>query len=172
MDKYQTKYIGEITFFTYDSLNFVSGKAYYKNYEISFLFDKKIFTDKIAICLNIIDRYFEINSITKNEIMNNYLENKKIKAYFKYCFKNIGKENRIKIFFTNKYEEIDFKKVIGKMEYPNLSFKLNGKNNELVITCFYRLSKECPFSESNNLCVRLDEKLNILNFYRVELLLA
>jgi hypothetical protein len=170
MGKYQTKHFGEINF--YDFSDFLNANVYYDDYRISFLLsDRKIYTDKITVCLNMIDKYFDINNIAKNAIMANYSKNKKIKKYFKYCFKNTGKEERGEIFFSDKYRKIDFKNIIGKLAYPDLGFELSDKDNALIINCYYILSRKYSFCRSNLLCVKIDEELNVLDFNHVETLI-
>jgi hypothetical protein len=110
-----------------------------------------------------IDRYFEINDIAKNAILNNYSKNKILKNYFKYCFNNFSKEIRMDIFGIDQYKNIDLRNVIEKLEYPNLMFKLN-KKQEVIMTPFYILSRACFEGQSNILCVNINEQFNVINF--------
>jgi hypothetical protein len=163
MDKYETKYFGEIIF--NDFGDFLSALIKYNNYSIDIFLDRSIYVNKINFCLSMINKYFEINNITKDAILKNYSKNKVLKKYFKDCFKNFDEGIRTSIFDTNKYKNINIKSVIDKMKYPDFHFTLNDSNkSELEIRQNYYLSKECTFGKSNVLSVNMDINLNILNF--------
>jgi hypothetical protein len=157
MTTYKTKYFGKINFHDY-----VSATVIYDNHEIFIGLDNCIYNGKKEIWLDIINKYVVFYNASKNAILNNYSKNKTIKKYFKDCFVKFGEKLQKNIFGTNKYEMIDIKSVIDKLEYPNLH--IESKNNEIIISLNYHLSEKCVFGASNGLSVYMDIDFNICGF--------
>ena len=163
MNKYETKYFGEIYF--NDLEEFITAYVKLNDLKIEILIsDKNINDGKIKTYLNIIDKYIEIKDIAKESIIKKHKTNRTIKNYFKECFYNLDEEKRIKIFGSNEYKKINLKCVIDKLEYPNLLISLNEKNNKILVKPYFILSKYCSFGRSNILVVIMDDHLKVLKF--------
>jgi hypothetical protein len=159
MAKYTTKYFGEITFDETD-ITFVSTDVKYEGREINIsLSDFNIYGDKLKICLEIIDKYIEINGIAKKAIIDNFSKNGMVNYYFECHFESLEEEKLIEIFGVKDFKKMDLKTVIEKMDYPNLLFGIN--NGELIASVDYMVSKE--YSDEI-LCVKINEKLNVIDF--------
>ncbi|MDR0355550.1 MAG: DUF2004 domain-containing protein [Deltaproteobacteria bacterium] len=155
---FTTKCFGDITIVEKDSHGNVN--IIYDNHEINiFLCNYNLYGEKVKLCLEIMDKYVEINEIGKKAILKNFNENEIIKYYFECYFDIFDEEQLLEIFETNQFEELDIENVVEKLEYPNLLFDI--KDNEITISVDYMVSKE--YSDEI-LCVRMDEKLNITGF--------
>lgn len=156
--EYITKYFGKIIIDERDGHGSTNLK--YNNHEIHvFLADFNIYGTKVNLCLEIIDKYFEINEIAKKAILENFPENETIKYYFECHFDVLEEEQLIEIFDVANFQEMDIKNIIEKLEYPNLLFSI--ENNEISVSIDYMISKK--YSDEI-LCVKIDEKLNITGF--------
>jgi hypothetical protein len=158
MFDFTTKYFGRIII----NENGGHGNAdvKYDNQKINiFLSDYNIYGDKVITCVDILDKYVEINKIAKKAILSNFKRNGIIRYYFECHFDMLEEEQLMEIFGVNRFEEMDIKNVVEKLDYPNLLFSV--KNNEISVSVDYMVSKE--YSDEI-LCVRMDEKLNIIDF--------
>ena len=154
-----TKYFGNITIDVDDDGH---GDIYtnYNNQEINIFFQRyNTYEDKVKICLEIIDKYVEINEIAKKAIMEQFNENATVKNYFKCHFDMWGKEQLIKTFGTDNFKKINIGNIVEKLEYPDLIFSM--RNSEITVSLIYMISKN--FSDEI-LCIKMDEKLNITEF--------
>jgi hypothetical protein len=158
MTKFTTKYFGEIIINENDGHGDTDVK--YNNQEINiFLSDYNNYGDKVKVCLKIMDKYVEMNEIAKKAILENFMENETIKYYFECHFDILEKEQLMEIFGVDNFEKMDIRNVVEKLKYPNLLFSI--QDNEISVSVDYMVSKE--YSDEI-LCVRMDEKLNIINF--------
>ena len=158
MAEFETKYFGKINVIE-DGEN-GSANVKYNDQEIRIFFYKyNSYGDKIKTCLEIIDKYVEINKIAKNEIMENYIENKTVNFYFECHFDILEEEKLVEIFGVNNFNEIEIKNVVGKLKYPNLLF--NKEENEINVSVDYMVSKKYS---SQILCVKMDKEINITGF--------
>src|SRR5262249_27337161 len=93
MGKYATKYFGEITIDENSNFEYINVK--YKDKEINIsLSDCNIYGEKLKVCLEIIDKYIDINEISKKAILENFPENETVKYYFE-CHFDILEEPKI-----------------------------------------------------------------------------
>ena len=161
MNKHKTKYFGEIELSIEQDGSFADFDTIYNGQEITIsLSDYKIYGDKLKLCWEIIDKYIEINEIAKNAIIEYFDKNENIKYYFKCHFEDIlDEEEIIEIFGVKSFKKMNIKKVVEKMEFPNLLFGI--KNGIIDFSVDYMVSKE--YSDEI-LCVRMDEKLNVTDF--------
>jgi hypothetical protein len=158
MTEFATKYFGKIVISEDDSHGDVTVK--YNNQEIGiFLCDYRVYGDKVKICLEIMDKYVEMNEAAKTAILENFSKNKTISYYFECHFDILDEEQLMEIFGVNNFQELDIKNVVEKLEYPDLLFSI--ENNEITVSVDYKVSKE--YSDEI-LCVRMDEKLNVTSF--------
>jgi hypothetical protein len=164
MNKYKTKYFGEISFEDNPKYGYKNARIEYNNHLINIFIDEDIYKNKMDTCLNIIDKYFEINVIVKNVILDNYSNDYVLNNSYKCCFENHVKNIFDKIFGTRSFRKINLKCVQKKMEYPNLHFNINNENNELEILLSYILSNYCPFGFTIGLQVLTNEEFNIFEF--------
>ena len=163
--KYKTKQFGEVDFLVRPGADYGSAEVNYENQRIEiFIPDIWTHTGKITPCLDIIDKYFEINKIAKNAILSNYKKTKVIKEYFKNNFKEMDKEERMEVFSTGKYNKIDFPRIIEKLSYPGLHISLSEDNKELQVSLSYVLAKDSFLLRGDLLEVTLDENLSVLGF--------
>ena len=161
MIEYRTKYFGNI--FIDETGEFESIDLKYKDKEIRIsLYKCNVFGNKSKNCLEMIDKYIEINEIAKKAILENYSKNKIIEDYFRDHFEDYSfeEEKIVEIFGVNTFSDFNAKKTIEELEYPNLLFSME-ENNEIKISVDYQVSKK--YSDEI-LCVKIDEKLNIIEF--------
>jgi hypothetical protein len=164
MDKFKTKYFGEISFNDNPGKGYKDTRIEYDNHLINIFIDEDIYKVKMDICLNIIDRYFEINTIAKDAILHNYSSKYILKNPHICCFKNYMIKKLDRLFDTITPRLINLNCVQKKMEYPHLHFDLNIDNNELHIMLTYILSRYCPYGFTIALHVVTDEQLNTFEF--------
>ena len=158
MGKYITKYFGQISIDKTSDFEFIN--LVYENKEINIsLSDCNIYGDKLKTCINIIDKYLEINKIAKKAILENFRVNNIIKYYFECHFDILAEEQILKVFGVKTFEEFNIKREVDKLDYPNLLFGI--ENNEISFSVDYKVSEE--YSDEI-LCVKMDEKLNVNNF--------
>jgi hypothetical protein len=157
--KFKTKYFGEMII-DVDDNGHGDTDVNYNNQKINiFLCEYNIYGDKVKACLEIMDKYVEINEAAKKAILENFTENETIKYYFECHFDILEEEQIMEIFGVDNFQEMDIKNIVEKLEYPNLLFSI--KNDEINVSVDYKISKE--YSDEI-LCVRMDEKLNITDF--------
>jgi hypothetical protein len=155
---FTTKCFGDITIIEKGGHGNIN--AIYNNHEINiFLNDYSLYGDKAKICLEIIDKYIEIDEIAKKAIIEHFNKNEIIKYYFECHFDILDEEQLLEIFDVNNFAELDIKNVVEKFEYPNLLF--NIQDIEITVSVDYMVSEE--YSDEI-LCVRMDERLNITGF--------
>jgi ABC-type multidrug transport system fused ATPase/permease subunit len=91
MKTFKTKYFGEITVDDDDFSDVV-----YENTGINIFFsDMKLYGDKIKTCIDMLDKYLEINNIAKKSIIENFLENERIHYYFECHFDLLEKRKTL-----------------------------------------------------------------------------
>jgi hypothetical protein len=148
MGKYTTKYFGDICINEDNDFEYID--LYYENNVIGVtLGDCNLYGNKLRICLEILDKYFEINEMTKKAIFENFPNDETVKNFFDRYFGGINKD-------------IDnIKKIVGKFEYADLTFGI--ENDQINFSIDYLPSKE--YLGGVKLCVKMDEKLNIINFF-------
>jgi hypothetical protein len=161
MGKYATKYFGEIAID--ETSNFESIKVKYKNKEIKISLSKcNIYEEKLKVCLEVLDKYIDINEMSKKAILEHFFDNKTIKYYFECHFDILEIENEVlEIFGVKTFAEFDVKKLVKlveEFEYPDLLFGID--NSQLNVSVDYKLSKK--YSDEI-LCVKLDE-INVTGF--------
>jgi len=161
MIEYRTKYFGNIVID--ETGEFESIDLKYKDKEIRIsLYKCNVYGNKLKNCLEMIDKYIEINEIAKKAILENYSKNKIIEDYFRDHFEDYSfeEEKIVEIFGVNTFNNFNAKKTIEELEYPNLLFSME-ENNEIKISVDYQVSKK--YSDEI-LCVKINEKLNIIEF--------
>jgi len=132
----------------------------YADEEINiFLYQVPLYEEKVNLCLKMLDKYIEMDEIAKKAIVDNFFENEIVKYYFECHFDGLEKEKLLEIFGKKTFEEIDSKKVVEKLNYPNLMFSL--ENNEIIVSVDYMVSEK--YSDEI-LCVKMDENLNVIYF--------
>jgi hypothetical protein len=166
MAEFMTKYFGKIIFYeNNDDDDFAVTNVKYNNQEdiVIFLSGYSKYGDKMKVCLEIINKYVEINKIAKKAIIDNFTENKTINYYFEYHFNILEEEQLVEIFGVNNFEKFDITNIVSKLEYPYLFFSI--KNNKITVSVEYMILKEY-FDEEllRVLCVKIDEKLNVTDF--------
>ena len=159
MAEYSTKYFGTLVIDEKSDFEYLNVKYEDKEINIS-LSDCNIYGDKLNVCLNIIDKYIEIDEIAKKAILENFPENETVKYYFEYHFDILEEEKIFEIFGVKTFEEFDIVNAVEKLDYPNLLFVIE-KNKAITFSVDYKISKE--YSDEI-LCVKMDEKLNITDF--------
>jgi len=169
--KYNTKQFGQIVFHVFPGAAYGTADVHYNDQRIE-LFIPDIWkrTDKITPCLEIIEKYFEINDRAKNALLINFKENKTIRGYFRYNFKNMDNEERIKTFSTVKYRKIDFPGIIKNLSYPILFIGLTDDKNELKVNLSYVLAKD-SILRGHILEVKMDGNLTVSGFEHGRVLL-
>jgi len=156
--EFMTKYFGKIIIENYGGHGASNLKC--DNHEIRiFLADFDTYGTKVKTCLEILDKYLEINEIAKKAILENFTENEIIKYYFECHFDVLEKDKLMEIFGIVNFQEMDMKSVVEKLEYPNLLFSI--ENNKINVSIDYMVSEK--YSDEI-LCVKMDEKLNITGF--------
>jgi hypothetical protein len=158
MGNYKTKYFGEI--FIDETSDFEYIDVQYKNKEMNIsLSDCNIYGDKLKTCLEIIDKYTEINEIAKKAILENFPGNETIKYYFECHFDILEEEIIQEVFGVKTFDKLDIKRIVEKLDYPSLLFGI--ENDEINFSVDYKISEE--YSDEI-LCVKMDEKLHITDF--------
>ncbi|MDR2081721.1 MAG: DUF2004 domain-containing protein [Campylobacteraceae bacterium] len=158
MVKYTTKYFGEISIDETSDFEFI--ELVYKNKEIIIsLHECNIYGNKLKVCLEIIDKYEEIDKIAKKAIVENFSKNKIIEDYFRCHFDELEEEKIIEIFGMKDFEFFDIEKTVGKFGYPNFLFGID--DGEINLSVDYMISKE--YSDQI-LCVKMDEELNVTGY--------
>ncbi|MCL2115826.1 MAG: DUF2004 domain-containing protein [Methanobrevibacter sp.] len=159
MVEFETKYFGKVIVDISEGHGNTDFK--YNNQEINIFFsDYQLYEDKLEKCLEIIDKYVEIDKIAKKAIIESFPKNETIKYYFE-CHFDIFEEEQVlmEIFGVKNFQEMDIKKIVEQLKYPNLLFSL--ENNAINVSVDYMVSKK--YSDEI-LCVKIDEKLRIINF--------
>jgi hypothetical protein len=155
MKTFKTKYFGEITVDDEDFSDVV-----YENTDINIFFsDMKLYDDKVKICIDMLDKYLEINNIAKKSIIENFSKNELIYYYFECHFDALEKEELCKIFGTDDFKKLDIEKIVNGLNYPDLIFII--EDGEIQLSVDYMVSKE--YSDEI-LCVKIDEKLNVVDY--------
>ncbi|MDR0525320.1 MAG: DUF2004 domain-containing protein, partial [Spirochaetaceae bacterium] len=154
-----TKYFGTIAIDEASDFEYIDVKYKDKDVNIS-LSDCNKLGDNLKVCLDIIDKYVEINEIAKKAVLENFPENETVKYYFECHFDILEEEQIFEIFGVETFDKFDIVKTVEKLDYPNLLFGI-GKNNEINFSVDYKISKE--YSDEI-LCVKMDAKLNIKKF--------
>lgn len=135
-----TKQFGNIVI-AVDSNGHGNSEAMYGGEEINiFLSDYRLYGDKAKACLNVIDRYKELDEIARKSIVAGFADNATIRFYFEDHFDNYEKEDLIDIFGVSKFGKMDIKQVVEKLEYSDLLFSI--KDDELQISVDYMVSEE------------------------------
>jgi Rps23 Pro-64 3,4-dihydroxylase Tpa1-like proline 4-hydroxylase len=160
MINYQTKYFGELAVdeesdFEYFDLSYNDNPMYIS---MSGFNGEK---DKIEKCMEIIDRYAEIDETARKAIMENFPGNEIIRYYFKFHFDHLDKEKLEELFGVSDINNLSVENAAKELEYPDLVF--SQEFEEIQLTVDYRVSKE--FSDEV-LCVLMNEDLFILDFAR------
>jgi hypothetical protein len=158
MGNYVTKYFGEIVIDETNDFEYIEINYNGQEKHIS-LSDCNVYGEKLKICLDILDKYVEINEIGKRVIYENFPENETVKYYFECHFDVLEEKQILEIFGIKTFDEFDIKKTVEKLEYPNLLFGI--ENGEINISVDYKVSKEYS---NEILCVKMDEKLNVMGF--------
>ena len=163
MSTYTTKLFGELVF---DDNNGIGNQEFFSlSYnDVPMYISMDDFEgneEKIAKCIEIIDRYSEIHEIALKAIVENYKNNEVIRYYFKYHFETLDKEILTQLFGGSDYNTFSIEKASKQFEYPNLVF--TQEFDEICLSVDYQLSKD--YSEEI-LSVKMDENLNVLDFAR------
>jgi hypothetical protein len=159
MAEHTTKYFGTIIIDETNDFEYIDVKYKDKKINVSLSGCNK-YGDKLKVCLDIMDKYIEINEIAKKAILENFPENETVKYYFECHFDILEKEKIIEIFGGETFEEIDIVKTVEELDYPNLLFGIE-KNNEIIFSVDYKVSEEYS---GEILCVKMDEKLKVIGF--------
>ena len=160
MAVYKTKYFGELTVdeesdFEYFDLSYNNKPMYIS---LSGFNGEK---EKTAKCMEIIDRYAEIDETARKAIMENFPINEVIRYYFKFHFETLDKEKIQELFGVTDINSLSVENAAKELEYPDLVFAL--EYDEIDLSVDYRVSKE--FSDEV-LCIKMDQDLNVLDFAR------
>lgn len=132
-----------------------------ENQDIFFFFTEYAFYgDKAPVCLEVIDKYLEMNQIAKKEIIEYFSKNATIRYYFECHFDMLEQEELIEIFGVDDFLKIDIESVVTKLGYPDLLLGIQ-KSGEIIISVDYQISKE--YSDEI-LCVKMDENFNVVDF--------
>ena len=131
----------------------------YKGKEILFILNDCIYykKEKLSICLEIIDKYIELDKIVKQEILEKFSSNETINGYFKSQFDIMNEKKLLEIFGVTNFKKIDIKYCINKFEYPFLDF--NIINNKVIVFADYYISPDYW----EYLHISIDEDLNIID---------
>jgi len=105
------------------------------------------------------DKYVEINEISKKAIIENFTEDENLRNYFEYFFDDLTDKQLIEIFKVKDLAKLDIKEIVKDMEFPNILFYI--ENDELVISVNYIISVR--YSD-DLLCVKMNKGLKIKNF--------
>jgi hypothetical protein len=162
MEKFNTKYFGEITL-TYSDVmeDWAECSTVYNGKVITFCFAEwKKFGDKQKTCLEIIDSYMAINEMAKNAIIYNFYVDKAVEDYFKYFFDEMATSELLEVFGTTDFKKMDINSVVKKLVYPNILFNF-VQDNVLSFNVDYFVH-DSYFNDMLSVC--MDEKLNILGF--------
>jgi hypothetical protein len=159
---YTTKYFGEIIidennrfediFFEY---NGVIIKIYFCDFYIH------DYNEHIKTCFGFIDKYFEINEMAKNKIIENFPKDKQVEFYFKSFFDELEMSNEeLKYLFDiDKYSDFDIKRTVENLNYPYFLFEIF--DNELYLSVGYTVSEELS---DHDLQVMFNKNLELSDF--------
>ena len=162
MNKYSTKHFGEIELSIEEDGSWADFDTIYKGQEITVSFSEySLFGDKITMCWEIIDKYVQINEISKKAIIENFPQkNGIVNYYFKCHFEDmLEDEELMEVFGVKSIKKLDIEKAVERMEYPDLIFYI--KNGEINFSVDYMVTKE--YSDEI-LLVIMDKELNVIGF--------
>ena len=162
MEKMTTKYFGETELSVDEDGAWADCDTAYNGQAITISFsDYKLYKDKFNVCLEIIDKYVEINEIAKNAIIEQFHEkNGHVNYYFKCHFEDmLDEEELIEIFGVKSFKKMDITKTVEKMAYPDLIFSI--ENGKIYFSLDYMVSKE--YSDEI-LLVKMDKDLSVIGF--------
>jgi hypothetical protein len=135
----------------------------YNTQEITiFLHGLGIYGDKVKVCLEILEKYLEINEIAKKAIIENFHNhnNEDLNNIFEGVFESLDL-NVIRPPKGITIEEYYIKEYVENWKFPYLLFGII--DNEIAVYAEYILTEEWgEFIDS--LSVKMDEKLNITGF--------
>ena len=158
MGSYKTRYFGDILVDEASDFEYIDTE--YDGHEINIsLSDCNRYGEKMGTCLDILDKYPEINEIAKKAILENFPENEIIRYYFECHFDVLEEAPILEIFGVSAFDELDAGKAIENLEYPNLLFGID--EGEINFSVDYKVSEE--YSDEI-LCVKMDKNLNITDF--------
>jgi hypothetical protein len=166
--KYKTKSFGEVDFSNIAEWMGVRVKHNNQSMNLHF-YGNSINEEKINICLNVINNYFDINKTVKKTMSSDFPDNKTLYGYFQTCYMNFSRYESVRIFGNCKFKMIDIGNVIKKLKHPDLTFTM--EENDLTICLCYHFETSCLFGQANALMVYMDEQLNIVKFEHCEPLL-
>lgn len=157
--EYKSKYFGNLII-NVEAGGHAHSNVIYNEQEIQFFFYQySKYKDKLNICLNIIDKYLELNDVSRKAIVDNFSIDSSIKGYFECQFDILECEELNEIFGVDELDKLNIKDAVAKLNYPNLLFSIEA--NEIGISVDYMVSKEYT---DEILCVKMDEELNVQGF--------
>ena len=165
-----TKYFGDVEVEVKEPDNKINGYASFLaeyNFEQNIfvsIYDYNIMGNKLPLCWNIVNKYTEINKIAKKAIIKNFSEeNSIVKKYFEYFFeKEVRKREVINMFEVNNFEELDIRRLVKRLSYPDLTFYF-------VEDTIWQFSLDYAFLEyiyddDARLFVAFNEELKLIDF--------
>lgn len=157
--KFKTKYFGNILIDVDDDGHGGADLVYDGQSIDIFLSEFDSYGDKKEVCLEILDKYVEINEVARRAILENFSSDETVNYYFKCHFDILDEEDLRDVFGVDEFDEIDIKNVVERLEYPDLLFGIEGSAIEFSVD--YMVAKE--YSDEI-LCVKMDENLNVTGF--------
>ncbi len=160
MKTFTSKVFGGVTVDDTSDFEFIELKSENKKLKVS-ISDCSLFGERLELCINLLDKYSEINEKAKNAITKNFPENELIKYYFKAHFDCLEAEILMDVFGAEKFEGFDIEKVVeGLKQEPFLLFGID-KEDKVYLALDYMVSKE--YSDEI-LVVIMDVELNVTGF--------
>jgi dephospho-CoA kinase len=102
-----------------------------------------------------LDKYVEMDETVRRYMIENLHKIAQIYHYFKNQFDEMRDERLIEAFGTKTFEDLDIKKVVEQMKYPNVQFCI--EDDELNIVLNYWASKYSPL-----ISITMDKDLNVV----------
>jgi hypothetical protein len=159
MDTYRTKYFGD---FTIDETNkngyydmVFKGQKMYISLKDAEVGSSQLCGDYLKKAFGMLDKYVEMDETVRRYMIKNLHKIAQIYHYFKNQFDEMRDERLIEAFGTKIFEDLDIKKVVEQMKYPNVQFCI--EDDELNIVLNYWASEYSPL-----ISITMDKDLNVV----------
>ena len=117
---------------------------------------KNINQNKLKSCLKILDKYMKLHEIGKNEIIEKYMEKENMLLFIKDHFDHLDREEELKIFGTNDFQNVNIKEFVETIEPPDITI-INNNNGRIITSLGYTFIN----GSKKTINIELNEKLKV-----------
>jgi len=140
--KYKTKYFGQLYVNEEDDeiifeaeINYIKNNKSCKKYITIIL--ANLYENKIKPYINILNKYSKLHTIGKKELIKRYKQKENMLLFIKDYHDKLSKDDKIKIFGSNDFENININKFIESIDPPHIT--IIKKDKKMVISLGYSI---------------------------------